>query len=285
MNIAVDKTLSVWVARHALPLYFLLAYAFSWAIEIPVALSVQGVISTQVPPALYYFASFGPSLAALVVVIATEGLPGLRRLFGGLAKWRVGKGYAFFAILTPPILFAAAVLVSRLLQGTWPNLSLLANIDYLPRLGVLGVLGLWLLTFGLGEEMGWRGFALPRLQATRSAFSAALIIGVLHSFWHLPAFFFRDTYTAMGLLLGLPMLFVSVVSASIIMTWLYNGTRGSLLMIVLFHGLFNFFSVSEAGGESAAIIMSAVIVFWAVRVVNVYGRQNLAPVEKWVIRP
>jgi CAAX protease family protein len=275
--------LSAWVTRHALLLYFLLAYAISWAFEIPVALSVQGVIPAQVPPALYYFASFGPFLAALVVTLAAEGSSGMRRLFAGLAKWRVGRGYAIFAILTPPILFTIAVVVSRLLQGAWPDLSLLGEIDYLPRLGVLGVLGLWLLTFGLGEETGWRGFALPRLQAGRSAFSAALIIGVLHTFWHLPAFFFRDTYTAMGLLLGLPMLLVSVVSASFIMTWLYNGTRGSLLMVVLFHGLYNFFSVSEAGGESAAIVMSAVVVFWAVRVVNVYGRANLAPTEKWVI--
>lgn len=278
-----DKNPSAWVTRHTLLLYFLLAYAISWAIEIPVALSVQGIISARVPPALYYFASFGPFLAALIVTIAAEGSSGMYRLFAGLAKWRVGKGYAIFVILTPPILFALAVVVSRLLQGTWSDLSLLGDIDYLPRLGILGVLGLWLLTFGLGEETGWRGFALPRLQAGRSAFSAALIIGVLHTFWHLPAFFFRDTYTAMGLLLGLPMLLVSVVSASFIMTWLYNGTRGSLLMVVLFHGLFNFFSVSEAGGESAAIIMSAVVVFWAVRVVNVYGRENLAPAEKWVI--
>jgi len=278
-----DKNLSAWVARHALLLYFLLAYAISWAIEIPVALSIQGVISAQVPPALYYFASFGPFIAALVVTITADGPSGVRWLFSGLAKWRVGIGYAIFAILAPPILFAIAVVVSRLLQGAWPDLSLLGDIDYLPRPGILGVLGLWLLTFGLGEEMGWRGFALPRLQAGRSAFSAALLIGVLHTFWHLPAFFFRDTYTAMGLLLGLPMLLVSVVSASFIMTWLYNGTRGSLLMVVLFHGLFNFFSVSEAGGESAAIVMSAVVVFWAVRVVNVYGRENLAPAEKWVI--
>ena len=278
-----DKNLSAWVARHALLLYFLLAYAISWAIEIPVALSIQGVISAQVPPALYYFASFGPFIAALVVTITADGSSGVRRLFSGLAKWRVGIGYAIFAILAPPILFAIAVVVSRLLQGAWPDLSLLGDIDYLPRPGILGVLGLWLLTFGLGEETGWRGFALPRLQAGRSAFSAALLIGVLHTFWHLPAFFFRDTYTAMGLLLGLPMLLVSVVSASFIMTWLYNGTRGSLLMVVLFHGLFNFFSVSEAGGESAAIVMSAVVVFWAVRVVNVYGRENLAPAKKWVI--
>jgi len=278
-----NRDLSAWVARYALLLYFLLAYALSWAIEIPVALSMQGVISARVPPSLYYFASFGPFLAALVVTIVAEGSNGVRRLFAGLVKWRVGRGYAIFAILTPPILFAIAVVVSRLLQGVWPDLSLLGDIDYLPHLGFLGVLGLWLLTFGLGEETGWRGFALPRLQAGRSAFSAALIIGVLHTFWHLPAFFFRDTYTAMGLLLGLPMLLVSVVSASFIMTWLYNGTHGSLLMVVLFHGLFNFFSVSEAGGESAAIIMSAVVVFWAVRVVKVYGRENLAPVEKWVV--
>jgi membrane protease YdiL (CAAX protease family) len=277
------KNPSAWFARHALPLYFLLAYAISWAIEIPVALSEQGMISAQVPPALYYFASFGPFLAALVVTTAAEGFSGVGKLFAGLAKWRVGRGYAVFAILTPPILFVIAVVISRLLQGAWPDLSLLGQIDYMPHLGALGVLGLWLLTFGLGEETGWRGFALPRLQASRSAFSAALVIGVLHTFWHLPAFFFRDTYTAMGLLLGLPMLLVSVVSASFIMTWLYNGTRGSLLMVVLFHGLFNFFSVSEAGGESAAIVMSAVVVFWAVRVVNVYGRENLAPAEKWVI--
>lgn len=277
-----DKNPSFWFASHALLLYFLLAYAISWAIEIPVALSIQGVISARVPPSLYYFASFGPFLAALVVTIAAEGSSGVRRLFAGLAKWRVGKDYVIFAILTPPILFGVAVLFSRLLQGAWPDLSLLGNIDYLPHLGILGVLGLWLLTFGLGEETGWRGFALPRLQESRSAFSAALIIGVLHTFWHLPAFFFRDTYIAMGLL-GLPMLLVSVVSASFILTWLYNGTRGSLLMVVVFHGLFNFFSVSEAGGEGAAIIMSAVVVFWAVRVIKVYGRENLAPAEKWVV--
>ncbi len=277
-----DK-LSAWVTKYSLPLYFLLAYAFSWAIEIPVALSMQGVISARIPPALYYFASFGPFLAALIVTIAAEGLPGVRRLYAGLAKWRVDRDYAIFTILTPPILFAMAVVASRIMQGSWPDLRLLGDIDYLPRLGILGVLGLWLLTFGLGEETGWRGFALPRLQAGRSAFSAALIIGLLHTFWHLPAFFFRDTYTAMGLVLGLPMLLVSVVSASFIMTWLYNGTRGSLLVVVLFHGLFNFFSVSEAGGEGAAIIMSAVVVFWAVRVYKVYGRDNLAPVDKWVV--
>ncbi|HEX6384510.1 MAG TPA: CPBP family intramembrane glutamic endopeptidase [Anaerolineae bacterium] len=270
--------LSFWTRSHSLVLYFLLAYAISWAIEIPIALSLRSIINLKVPLAIHYLASFGPFLAALVVTIGTEGYPGVRRLFSGLAKWRVGRGYVLFAVLAPPFLFAVAVLFSRIAQGAWPDLRLLGQADYLPYLGVLPVLILWLLTFGFGEEMGWRGFALPRLQANRSAYSASLILGLLWALWHVPAFFYRDTYVAMGLLL--PLMLISVLAASVVHTWLYNGSGGSLLMVILFHGLFDFFSVSSAGGDGAAIVMSAAIVFWAIRVLKVYGPANLAPVEK-----
>lgn len=274
--------LSVWTNKHALALYFVLAYAFSWAVEIPIALSVQGIIPTKVPLAIHYLASFGPLLAALVVASVTEGVGGLRRLFQGLLKWRVEAGYALFAIAFPAGLFAVAVVASWIMQGAWPDLGLLNEVDYLPPVGILPALGLWLLTYGFGEEMGWRGYALPRLQSGRSAYSAALLLGVLWAGWHIPAIFYRDTYTALGFL-ALPLLLFSVCIASIIITWLYNGTRGSLLMVILFHAIFNFFSVSEAGGDSAPIVMTAVIVFWAVRVVKVYGKENLAPVEKQTI--
>ncbi len=274
--------LSVWTNKHALALYFVLAYAFSWAVEIPIALSVQGIIPTNVPLASHYFASFGPLLAALVVVSITEGVGGLRRLFQRLLKWRVGAGYALFAIVFPAGLFAVAVVASWIMQGAWPDLGLLNEVDYLPPVGMLPALGLWLLTYGFGEEMGWRGYALPRLQSGRSAYSAALLLGVLWAGWHIPAIFYRDTYMALGFL-ALPLLLFSVCIASIIITWLYNGTRGSLLMVILFHAIFNFFSVSEAGGDSAPIVMTAVIVFWAVRVVKVYGKENLAPVEKQTV--
>jgi membrane protease YdiL (CAAX protease family) len=268
--------------RRQLVVYFMLAYALSWAIEIPIALSAREIIAVQVSPKLHYLAAFGPCVAALIVVGATEGWPGLRRLLAGLTRWRVGRGYALFAILVPPALFALAVVVSRFTQGGWPDLGLLGEADYLPRLGVLPVLGLWLLTFGLGEELGWRGFALPRLQASRSAYAAALVLGVVWAMWHIPAFFYRDTYMEMGLLV-VPMVVFSVTVASVVMTWLYNGTQGSLLMVVLFHALFDFFSVSQAGGDGAPIVMSAVVVFWAVRAVKVYGPADLAPAEKVVV--
>lgn len=274
---------SDWTRQRAMLLYFLLTYLFSWAIEIPIALSVRGVIAAQIPLPVHYLASFGPGLAALVVVLAAEGAVGLRRLFAGLGRWRVRRIYAFFAIVLPPLLFAVAVVASRLMQGAWPDLRLLGDVDYLPGIGVLPALGLWLFTFGLGEELGWRGFALPRLQATRSAYSASLLLGALWAGWHLPAFFYRDTYIAMGLLAGFPMLLVSVLAASVVITWLYNGTGGSLLMVALFHGLFDFFSVSSAGGAAAPIVMSVPIVFWAVRAVKVYGPATLAPVASRVV--
>jgi len=268
--------------RRELALYFVLAYAISWAIEIPLGLSMKGVIAVQIPRPIHYLASFGPFLSALIVSLISGGRRGTAGLFRGLARWRVGRIYALFAVGAPLVLFTLAYFVDRIITGEWTGLGLLGEVDYLPPIGILPALGLWLLTFGFGEEAGWRAFALPRLQAGRSAFSSSVILGLIWAGWHAPAFFYRDTYIAMGWLGPLMMIF-SVTVASIICTWLYNGTQGSLLIVVLFHGLFDFLSVSSAGGKFAPIIMSAPIVFWAVRIVHVHGKANLAPVEKQVL--
>jgi membrane protease YdiL (CAAX protease family) len=171
----------------------------------------------------------------------------------------------------------------RATSAVWPDLSLLGEVDYLPYLGIVGAVILWLLTWGMGEEVGWRGFALPRLQRHRSALAATIVLGVIHAFWHLPAFFYKDAYKAMGLAAGLPMLVISVVAAAILFTWIYNSTRGSLLMVTVFHGLFDWLSVSKAGGATAPAIMSAVVWVLAVLVVVIYKPANLSRVEKQVV--
>jgi membrane protease YdiL (CAAX protease family) len=155
-------------------------------------------------------------------------------------------------------------------------------VEYLPYLGVGGALVLWFLTWGAGEEVGWRGFALPRLQKERSALTATLILGVVHAFWHLPAFFYKDTYMSMGLALGLPMLVLSIVAAAILFTWIYNSTGGSVLMVALFHAVFDMLSVSKAGGASAPAIMSAVVWVLAPIVVIVLKPANLSRAHKQV---
>src|SRR5512143_4032615 len=100
------SSITLWCKRHAIVLYFILTYAISWSFMIPVALSAQGMVSWQVPYSLYYFASFGPLLAAFFVTFATEGMTGVRQLFSGLLKWRVGYIYYAFAVLFPIGLFA-----------------------------------------------------------------------------------------------------------------------------------------------------------------------------------
>ena len=268
-----------WLNRNSLWLYFVLAYAISWSCMIPVALVAQGWLKWQVPYALYYLASFGPMLAALIISGLSGRMAEIRRLLGRLLIWRVGAGYLAFTLLAPVALFILALILNRLVLGSWPDLSLLGKADYLPYLGPVGVLGLWLLTYGLGEETGWRGFALPRLQRRWSACNATLILTALWAGWHIPALFFRDTYVRMGVL-AFPFLFVSLIFASAVFTWLYNSTGGSLLMAVLFHAIFNWLSVSEAGGQFSAVLMSIPLILWAIYVMRRYGPEHAAPVER-----
>jgi membrane protease YdiL (CAAX protease family) len=143
------------------------------------------------------------------------------------------------------------------------------------------VLLLWFFSYGMGEEVGWRGFALPRLQRTRPAANAALLLGLIWACWHLPAFLYRDTYVEMGLL-GFPMLLVSVCFASVMFAWLYNSTGGSLLLVILFHVFFNWLSVSEAGGQFVGFLMTAPVIVWSIYVVRRYQPENASPLAKQV---
>lgn len=273
---------SSWLRRHSLLAYFVLAYAITWAFELPLAAASQGWIESDVPFGIHYLGGFGPMLAALIVTAIIQGRSGIRDLFSGLLKWRVGAGWILFSFLSPFAMFALAAVAMRATSGVWPDLSLLGEVDYLPYLGIVGAVILWLLTWGMGEEVGWRGFALPRLQRHRSALAATIVLGVIHAFWHLPAFFYKDAYKAMGLAAGLPMLVISVVAAAILFTWIYNSTRGSLLMVTVFHALFDWLSVSKAGGALAPAVMSGVVWVLAVLVVVIYKPANLSRSEKQV---
>ena len=226
-----------FIRKQSLVVYFILAYGVTWSFEIPLALSAQGLVKVEIPLTIHYMGAFGPMIAALVLTVLTKGAVGIHDLISRWFKWRVQARYYAFAILGPIALFALAVLINRITTTVWADLSLLGQADYLPYLRPLGALLLWLLTYGLGEETGWRGFALPRLQRRYSAATATLILAIIWAFWHVPAFFYRDTYIQMGLL-GFPMFLVSIIFATMVFTWLYNSTRGSLLLVILFHAFF-----------------------------------------------
>jgi uncharacterized protein len=270
-----------WIKRNSVVSYFIIAYTVSWSFEIPLALSHQGIISVQIPLWFHYFASLGPLSAALMMTFLTDGRLGLRNLIVRIFKWRIAARYYAFTILIPVGLFAFACTLNRMITGSWPNLALLGAVDYLPYLTPVGALALWLISFGFGEETGWRGYALPHLQKTRSAAVATLILGILWACWHLPMFFYRDTYIQMGII-GFPMFALSLLCAAMIFTWLYNGTHGSLWIVIIFHAVFNWLTANEAGGQFAAPILSVAVILWALYIPRRYGMKNAAPLAKQV---
>jgi membrane protease YdiL (CAAX protease family) len=259
--------------KHSLLTYFILAYAFSWFAGIPLALRAQGIIQMQIPFSLHYLIAYGPMLSAMIVTGLTGGVGGLRELFRRMTQWRVKLRWWLFAA-TPLVSYLLIASILWLLQGKPIDVITLGEIDFLPPLGLLA-LPLWILTFGIGEETGWRGFALPRLQKGRSALSATIILWVMWAFWHLPLFFYTYPVSVIpGFLIGL-------LAGSITFTWLYNSTRGSVLMTALWHGAFNFTTacVSCKADLSAAVI-STLVMIWAVLVVLVLKPAALSRLGK-----
>lgn len=253
--------------RHPLTWYFLLAFAFSWAVELPLVAVQQGWTARPIPFGLHYLAAFGPMLAGLIMTGVVAGRAGLGELWGRVTKWRVGWGWALLAIGSPPALFAFAALVARVVNGVWVDLRLLGQVNYLPYLG-WGVLPLWLATFGFGEEIGWRGFALPRLQKHMSVARSTLILGLLWLLWHTPAYFYLDTLETIGLWM-LPGFMFGVLCGAVLFTWLYNGTGGSVLMVAIWHALFDLLGASLASQGLITVFMSAGVIAWALLIANV----------------
>ena len=144
-----------WFQKHALLGYFLLAYAISWTIGIPLALIAQGKLNWHLPFYLHYLYSYGPMLAALIMTGFTQGKSGIKDIFKRLINWRM-RPIWWIVAFSPVLGYLIIAMIQRLFQGTWPDFSLLGEVSFLPNLGI-GALFLWILTSGVGEETGWRG--------------------------------------------------------------------------------------------------------------------------------
>jgi membrane protease YdiL (CAAX protease family) len=271
------SSISSWVKKHSLATYFLLATAVSWAVEIPLALKAQGLVEVPAPYAVHYLAAYGPLLSAIIVTGLTDGAAGLRDLGGRMLKWRVKPAWWLVAV-APLWVYALLTGLFWAAGGQWLNLDLLGQIDFLPDLGLAALL-LWILTFGIGEETGWRGYALPRLQKGRSALSATVILWAFWALWHLPMFFYSyDAGILPGFLLGL-------LAGAITFTWLYNSTGGSILLIAVWHGAFNSTTGCTAcKAEATAAILSMLVMIWAVVIVILFKPATLSPSDKQVIQ-
>lgn len=265
--------------RRLFFLYTFIAYVISWAIEIPLALKAQGLISVDLPFAVHYCAASGPLIAGLILTWYEDGSTGVKDLAARIIRWRVEPIWWITAI-SPLLLFLLAAVLTRLFQGTWLDVRMLGRVDFLPDLGAAAMF-LWLATYGFGEEVGWRGYLLPRLQRDRSAWSATVILWIIWAIWHVPSFFYLQTVTGVGTLIGF---LLGVLAGTIFLTWLYNGSGGSVLIVAVWHGLFDFVTAcTQCKSGLIAATVSTFVMLWAVVVVTVYKRTNLSRKARQVL--
>ncbi|MFN2235209.1 MAG: type II CAAX prenyl endopeptidase Rce1 family protein [Anaerolineales bacterium] len=261
------------IKKYPLICFFALSYALSWIIEIPLALQTQGIIPHIFPFWLHYLTGYGPLLSAIIVTGITGGSKGLSELWGRMSRWRVKPGWWLVAV-SPLGIYLLAGAALWVLQGQKMYLAAMGQVDYLPPLG-LAAIPLWILTFGIGEETGWRGFALPRLQERHDALSATFLLWIFWALWHLPLFFYSyDPIIIPGMLIGL-------LAGAITFTWLYNSTGGSVLLTAIWHGLFNYTTACTSckTGLIAAVI-STVVMVWAVVIVIWFQPAELVHTRK-----
>jgi membrane protease YdiL (CAAX protease family) len=241
----------------ALVVFFALAYALSWSWAFPLAAAHLVVFRGEGWPT-HYPALFGPAIAAVVVTAWTMGRPGIRDLLARVARWRVPLRWWLVA-LSPAAFLGVALIAMAAAGKALPGVADFGRFSGIPAIGLVGVL--LLITVGaLGEETGWRGYALPQLQRRFSPLTSSLIIAVLWFGWHLPQFFVIATYRDsspvqyVGMLLGL-------TCGAVILTWLYNWSGGSILLVAVWHGLYNFVSGTQAAtGMPAAVVSTLVMI-------------------------
>ena len=217
------------VRRHPLITFFVLTYALAWILWLPLVV-LQDTIPAVPGLVLVLLGSNVPSLLAIVLTALLLGRGALRKLLGRLLIWRVDPRWYLVVVLGPVALAGGMVAFNAFVGG--PAISV-----GVPLLTVVITLAFFIFPgSALGEEIGWRGYALPRLQSGRSALSASLILGVIWAFYHLPLFFTGQAFRSPSLLVPFV---VSGLALSVILTWIYNSTGGSLLLVVLLHAAAN----------------------------------------------
>lgn len=224
---------------YSLVIYFALCFIFAWSVWIPAGMLAPDTTSLAV------LGGWAPTVAAVLLTWRTEGRDGIRELLRGLLKWRVRARYYLFAVLGVLGIALIAAGLNALLGGSFPELAAIAarfGIPAEPAYLFVAISPLVFITTifvggPIAEELGWRGYAQPRMQARMGAGLAGLIIGFIWSLWHLPLFYYFPSAVA-GLPLGL---YIPLVSAlGVLFAWLYNRTGGSVLLCILLHAGVNF---------------------------------------------
>jgi membrane protease YdiL (CAAX protease family) len=270
-----------WIDRHRLASFLLVAYAFTWTVQ--GALLFSGMEASWTHSIIIGIGAFGPAVGAAVVVGATGG--DLRTWVGQLFRWRIGRRWWLLALGLPFVILVLGTAIYVALGGPvafgGPSLA-----------GIYLFAMAWGVVLGGGqEELGWRGFMLPVLQERYSALVSSVLVGAAWAGWHLPLFLNPTTFHGAWPLSQRLLWGVTILAGSVLWTWMYNATGGSVLAVAVFHaginamGIFHPADVAALAPEGipdpwltllAEGSTALVLVAFATGLVAVYGADRLA---------
>jgi len=226
-----ENGLTAFVKRNPLVSMYTLMFAIAWAVMVPQALYSQGLISAPLPVWLELLTGWAPGIAAVIVASVISGRAGVRELLGRFRTWRVGVQWYLVAFFMLAALILGGIGLHVLFGGTLPTIPAAGAsvINILLSFAILIVVGVLINT----EEIAWRGFALPRLQAKYGVLLGCVLLAIPEVTLHLPLFFVKENpfYQTVGL--------VAFSAFSVAMVFIYafvfNRTKGSLLIVTLMH--------------------------------------------------
>jgi uncharacterized protein len=214
--------------------FVVLSFVLAWSIWIPAGLWAPKLFLPAV-----LLGAWTPTLAGVALTAITDGVPGVRRYLAGLLKWRVGLQWWLVTLFSIAAISYAAIGIYVLMGGTVPPLNLPKGIPQSawPLVAAIAFVVNIFVGGPLAEDVGWRGYFLPKLRETMPAFDASLLVGVVWVIWHAPMFFFPSGGQVVGFM-PFPAFALMTIAWSVFMAWVYVNTQ-SILMAVLYHAAIN----------------------------------------------
>ena len=261
------KSFTNQAKKYPIPIFFLLTFLLSWTLWLPIGLLAPKLFLLTVIPGMW-----APTISAILLTGLAEGKAGIRVFLGRLLKWRVGFKWYLVVLFGTAVIAYAAVGINLLFGGDIPEISLPVGAPREALFIVLPIVFFVNIFFGgpLAEDIGWRGYILPKLKERTNALYASLIIGVAWVLWHIPFFIFPEGYSAVG---SIPFVWFALMTIawSVLFAWVYINTE-SILMPVLFHASINttlgsLGVLGQSSGDLLPVILNTIITWLAVTIV------------------
>jgi membrane protease YdiL (CAAX protease family) len=214
--------------------FFLLTFSATWILWVASFAMSQGMGAAHptlglLAGAVFLLGVFAPALVALALTDRAEGRAATHALLGRIFKWDVGWRWYLFALAYMPVVKLSVAVLHCVMTGAWPQFG---QTPWYLMVGAITV-SMWAQA---GEEIGWRGYGLPRLSEYFGLAPASILLGVIWATWHLPLFFFPGSDIRGQ---SFPLYLLQVTALSVAMAWLYWRTGGSLLLVMILHAAVN----------------------------------------------